>query len=596
MITAVVTAIAITQREARRQQAEKEAEAAAAAKKSVLVVGGGISGLLVGLFCRQQGFAVTVADRKGAGEFLEGDWGEGVVWVPRSAGRVLRGVHERMGAEMRERACGVDTLRYRKHRSGREVCASKLRDTLLFAASDFHALLRDFTTAELKLETEIVAYRDGAEDLDGPLPQGRPYALTNKGEKIYADCIVVCDGDEGQGRAHVLASQGITELPEIDTQWNQSTGSILAEGLLGNDKAAALLQGGDAADMWVGPDAYVFTLVVGDGEEVIFLSHDLDAENEGELELSDLLAGWNPALSSPLTTPSPDTLITSKRLTIRQKPPSLVSRKSRKLLLFGKNCFTFPPHSPHLEWCYHVEAAATLAVCLRKAASVPLGLEVYSRLTALRWKEAMEMAQERFNTVTAAAAEAELEAADLLWEVEPGDGEKGAWWEYDAEAVAEKNFDAVIELLTQELLGKQRAMAEEQARAVEEERKRMEGEQKKAEEGLSEEPEEGESEEGVVEEKNIGENRNAGLGTKEEDEKKKEAEQVEAAPKTTHGNPPENEANAGEGMLLADEDEDEDGGIPVEEVVCSKPKDSERTGDSAARTRTEVEVRNGAKH
>jgi NADPH-dependent 2,4-dienoyl-CoA reductase/sulfur reductase-like enzyme len=107
MITAVVTAIAITQREARREKAAKEAEAAAAAKKDILVVGAGITGLVVALFCRAQGFTVTIVDRKSAAEFLQ-NGGGGLVWLGPTATRALRRVHEKFPEEMREAACNTD--------------------------------------------------------------------------------------------------------------------------------------------------------------------------------------------------------------------------------------------------------------------------------------------------------------------------------------------------------------------------------------------------------------------------------------------------------------------------------------------------------
>jgi len=108
MIVAIVTAVAITQREARREKAAKEAEAAEAAKKNILVVGAGIHGLLVALFCRAQGFTVTIVDRKGAQHFKGDDGGSGgVVWLAPNALRVLERVHEKMPAYLKDAACAA---------------------------------------------------------------------------------------------------------------------------------------------------------------------------------------------------------------------------------------------------------------------------------------------------------------------------------------------------------------------------------------------------------------------------------------------------------------------------------------------------------
>jgi len=109
MIVAVVTAIAITQREARREKAAREAEAAAAAKKDILIVGAGIHGLLVALFCRAQGFTVTIVDRKGLEHFKGDDRGSGgIVWLAPNALTVLERVHEKMPGYLKEAACGAE--------------------------------------------------------------------------------------------------------------------------------------------------------------------------------------------------------------------------------------------------------------------------------------------------------------------------------------------------------------------------------------------------------------------------------------------------------------------------------------------------------
>ena len=118
MIVAVVAAIAITQREAKREQAAKEAEAAAAAKKDILVVGAGITGLLAALFCRAQGFTVTVIDAKDPEEF--DDYAGGIVWLPPSALRVLERVHEKMPVELRKAACKAEVCVF----YGAAVCIS----------------------------------------------------------------------------------------------------------------------------------------------------------------------------------------------------------------------------------------------------------------------------------------------------------------------------------------------------------------------------------------------------------------------------------------------------------------------------------------
>ncbi|KAI5853687.1 hypothetical protein BZA05DRAFT_473076 [Tricharina praecox] len=499
MIVAVVTAVAITQREARREKAAKEAEAAAAAKKDILVVGAGIHGLLVALFCRAQGFTVTIVDQKGVQHFKGDDRASGgLVWLAPNALTVLERMHEKLPGYLQEAACAAETLHYRRYKSGKSLSRTALggggtsTHCLALTATDFLDLLLDFTTAKLVLNTEIVEYKDAPEDLDGPLPHGRPYALAADGQKFYADCIVACDGNGSLARKHVLASAGEEGWPDIDTKWTVTTGSVLAAELGEHEKARKLVDK-DRVDVWVGEGAYVSTVTVGGGEEVVFDAYDLDMQNEGELLLEELVEGWEGGLVHALSKAGETT---STRLKIRQKPSTLVSRKSRKVLMFGDNGFTFPPHSPHLEMSYHVEAAQTLAVCLRKAASVPLGLEIYTRMRNPRYARAMMMAQDRFNTITASAAEGELEAAELKWEIEPGrkeeagpgeDGIVEGWWDYDAEKWADKNFEGVIDILTAELLGKQRAMAEAQAKAqaeVEAEaKKKAEGEQAVVEKG-----------------------------------------------------------------------------------------------------------------
>lgn len=109
MIVAVVTAVAITQREARREKAAKEAEAAAAAKKDILVVGAGIHGLLVALFCRAQGFTVTIVDQKGVQHFKGDDRASGgLVWLAPNALTVLERMHEKLPGYLQEAACAAE--------------------------------------------------------------------------------------------------------------------------------------------------------------------------------------------------------------------------------------------------------------------------------------------------------------------------------------------------------------------------------------------------------------------------------------------------------------------------------------------------------
>ena len=112
MITAVVTAIAITHREARREKAAKEAEEAEARKKAILVVGAGLAGLLAGLLCRAQGFTVTVVDAAASEQVLrDGDGAAagaaGIEWLGPNALRVLDRVGDdgELGRELRETAC-----------------------------------------------------------------------------------------------------------------------------------------------------------------------------------------------------------------------------------------------------------------------------------------------------------------------------------------------------------------------------------------------------------------------------------------------------------------------------------------------------------
>lgn len=106
MITAVVAAIAITQREARREKAAKEAEEAEARKKSILVIGAGIAGLFAALLCRAQGFPVTVVDKKTQDELLEPE--DGIVWLAVNALRVLEKVDEKLIPELRKNAAQTE--------------------------------------------------------------------------------------------------------------------------------------------------------------------------------------------------------------------------------------------------------------------------------------------------------------------------------------------------------------------------------------------------------------------------------------------------------------------------------------------------------
>lgn len=362
--------------------------------------------------------------------------------------------------------------------------STRIDTCLAFTTADLHELLLGFTTSIFKLDTKIIEYHDAPEDLDGPLPHGRPYALAENGEKFYADMIVAADGKESLARTHVLASAGEDDPAEIDTKWNVTIGSLLAGELQkGHDKAGVEeLFKSDSVDVWVGDEAYVSSITVGgkagQEQEFLFTKYDLNADNkDGDLQApgQPLVEGWDPRLAAAVR--SAELLSEGIRINIRQKPSTLVSRKSRKLLLFGESGFTFPPHSPHLDLSYHVEAAATLAVCMRKAASVPLGLEIYTRLRAPRFKETMELAMERFNTITKSATGGELEANEVLWEIEVGED---GWWEHDAEKWAEKNFEGIIDELTAELLGRHKAMLEAQEKAAAEEKARLEEESRKA--------------------------------------------------------------------------------------------------------------------
>ena len=105
MITAVVTAVAITQREARREKEAKLAEEAAAAKKDILIVGASIHGLIVGLLCRLQGFTVTIVEQEveDSADLSDDD---GICVLGPTALRVLRKI-EGLAEELAEGA--VDT-------------------------------------------------------------------------------------------------------------------------------------------------------------------------------------------------------------------------------------------------------------------------------------------------------------------------------------------------------------------------------------------------------------------------------------------------------------------------------------------------------
>jgi hypothetical protein len=64
MITSIVAAIAISQREARRKKAEQEAELLAASQKSVVIVSGATNGLATACVLTQFGFTVTIVDER----------------------------------------------------------------------------------------------------------------------------------------------------------------------------------------------------------------------------------------------------------------------------------------------------------------------------------------------------------------------------------------------------------------------------------------------------------------------------------------------------------------------------------------------------
>lgn len=106
MITSVVAAIAISQREARRKQREQEEEAAEAAKKSILVTSASTVGLLAALFCRAQHFTVTICDGRPVGEFDSEE--RGLVVLTRTALRVLGRCDEALGGKLEEAAVGCD--------------------------------------------------------------------------------------------------------------------------------------------------------------------------------------------------------------------------------------------------------------------------------------------------------------------------------------------------------------------------------------------------------------------------------------------------------------------------------------------------------
>jgi pyruvate/2-oxoglutarate dehydrogenase complex dihydrolipoamide dehydrogenase (E3) component len=106
MITAIVAAIAITQREARREKEAKEAEEAEARKKSIVVVGAGLAGLFAAHLCRAQGFTVTVVEAKQEAELLDCD--DGIVWLAPNALRVLQRVDEKIAGELKAAACHIE--------------------------------------------------------------------------------------------------------------------------------------------------------------------------------------------------------------------------------------------------------------------------------------------------------------------------------------------------------------------------------------------------------------------------------------------------------------------------------------------------------
>lgn len=317
----------------------------------------------------------------------------------------------------------------------------------MIPSDDLHGLLSEFTQAKLHTNTKIVAFKDAPEDLDGPLPHGRPYALSQNGERFYADIIIAC-GRDGLGRKHVCESAD-TEVPAAkESGWNTYSGFVDKEAYPG------VLEG---ANTWVGEDSFCTGYTTED--EWIFELHHLTGAAE---DVGKHLKSWAPEVREAIA--KAETASTHTRThTILPPPATMASRKSRKILLLGDEAMRFPPHTPQLPFAMNVEDAVTLAVCLRKAASVPLALEIFSRLRASRIEDAFEMSEKRLKTMTDSAQAEELEAEEVRWDVESD------WWAFKAEKVADEKFEVVIEMLTQELLGKQKAMLEAEAKRVEEE-------------------------------------------------------------------------------------------------------------------------------
>jgi hypothetical protein len=438
MITSIVTAIAITQREARREKQAREAEIADAANKSILVVGAGVSGLVTAVLCASNGFTVTLVDQRSEEGVVEGER-EGVAMLGEAAVGVLKEVEE---LELK-RGCETDAMVWKRAKSGKRLEISSIG--MVFLESDLKELLLGAFTGEKRFGTRVEGYHDAHEDLDGPLPHGRPYVLTHRGERLYADCIIAADGQNGIGRRHVFASQQ-AEDTVVPTGWWKST---FMPGEPDEDEGVSL----DKMEVHVADGSYLIAATV-DGESVGIMYH-----GSSKPPVAEYHARMGKLLVQAET----------KELSISQKPAFLVSRASRKLVLCGSAAFTVPPHSPPVKTNFDIAASAALAVCLRKAASVPLGLEVWSRLANPRYVEVMMAAQERFNKVSGGAAEGELEVAEVKWE----------GWEWEGGKEAEKGFDDVVEALTTELLGKQMAMKEaalKQAQEEEEERQRREAE------------------------------------------------------------------------------------------------------------------------